>query len=135
MVGHNQERSSVRVLDLKKSIFSDIDDGIGLRVNLFMSAEPGHFVLDDASPEVSLADDAQVVRDSPYALSVVCLRDRAVGEVNDLVAVLEVADDLGVASDDSLHLALALVDFVLEHRCPLRDLHILVDSLLDITVG
>lgn len=69
-----------------------------------MCTEPDHLVFDDSRSEVSLSYHTKVVCDMPDSFPVIGLGDRAIREVDDLIAILQVDDDLGAPRDDSLDL-------------------------------
>ena len=65
-------------------------------------------VFDCALSEVPLSDNSKWISRLPYSSSVVGCRDGSIWEVDDLIAVLELPDQLALASDSSLNLLLIL---------------------------
>ena len=115
MVWKDQESPSVWVDDSQESILTNLNDGIGLWVNLLVRAEALHLIFDYASSSVPLSDHTEVICRAPDASPVVSGRDSAVWKVDDLVTVFQVTDHLGLASDYSLNLLPFILSVIAEH--------------------
>ena len=77
-----------------------------------MDAQALHLILNGPGPDIPLSDYAKVVRCAPDASPVVGRRDGSVREVDDLVAVLEVADDLRLTGDESVRLLVLILGVI-----------------------
>ena len=100
-----------------------------------MNAQASHFVLDYSRSDVPFSNDAEVVGRSPDATSVVCRRDGAIREVDDLVSIAEVADDLSLPGDNSHSLCLLLRRVIGKHRSLFSELLVLHYRLLNVAIG
>ena len=108
MVWENQKLSPIDVGDREQAILSDSNSSTGFRVDLLIYLESSLLVFDCALSQVPLSDNSKWISGLPYSSSVVGCRDGAIWEVDDLVAVLELPDQLALASDGPLHLLLIL---------------------------
>lgn len=69
-----------------------------------MDSQALHTILDDACSQIALSHNTQVVRRFPDASAMVSRRDSAIGEVDDLVSVLELPNDLSLARHNPISL-------------------------------
>ena len=134
VVGEDAKSAAIVVANFQKAVFSHIKDSCGFWVRFTVDLETVYVVSDNTSPQVAFSHHTFVVDGGPDSASVVRLRDGAVTQVNDLIAVFEVPDERA-SPRDSPHRLFDFCALILNVDLLLLIRLVLDNCLLDSTTG